>query len=74
MIIYKLENGSIASLLNVIRNALAHGNIFSCHGGVLLLSMNKSKKINGLIKLSKLNDVCKILEMLKSEVNQKINL
>ena len=35
-IIYRNEEGVVTSLLNTIRNGVAHGNIFKCHGGILI--------------------------------------
>lgn len=67
LICYRQEEGSIRSLLHVIRNSIAHGNVFACHNGILLFSMNKEGKINGLIKLSKLSDLLKLIDMLKNE-------
>lgn len=71
LILYKNEEGVVTSLLHVLRNALAHGNVFDCCGGVVFLSFSKTNKVNGIVKLKNPNDTLKLIEMLKNEVRSK---
>lgn len=71
IICYRQEEGCVRSLLHVIRNSLAHGNVFMCRGGFVMFSINKENKVNGIIKFDKLSDFLKLIEMLKKESSLK---
>ena len=66
-LIYSNDFGLVLSILVLIRNALAHGNIYKCPGGFVLFSKRKedTNSIRGILKISKLSDLNKIIKVLE---------